>query len=470
MAKQDPEGFAALFARSEMPKARARRYAIGDEVEGLVGHVSSDAVFVDLDAKQQGWFDRIELGEVAVGDRVKGRVIAIEDAGVKLAKGFGKDAGRAELQLAFEQGVPVEGKVLAINKGGAEVEVAGARGFCPLSQLDRRYVEDPASYVGRSYSFLVTELKDRDVVLSRRQLLEREARQAREALYGKLQVGVTMSGRVTQIREFGAFVDLGGVEGLVPMRELSHDRVESARDVLAVGDVVSAKITKVEPDGDRLKISLSLKALAADPWEGIEAVAPIGQVLAGQVTRITEFGAFVRLGPGVEGLLHVSELGARMTHASEGAEVGQQVLVVARSIDPAKRRISLALAPPGAQVGAAGGARGPVYGAVVRATVEKHENFGVFAQIEGTRGRAGRALIPTSELGIARGADARKELPIGTVVSAKVVDATEGRTRLSIRAAHDDAERAVFDSYRQEQAPKGSMGTLGDLLRAKLSK
>lgn len=472
MSKRETESFADLFAKSEMPSGRARRYSIGDEVEGTVAHVSSDAVFLDLDAKQQGYFERMELGDVAieVGAKMVGRVVAIDGTGVKLAKGFGKDAGRAELQLAWEQGVPVAGKVLAVNKGGAEVEVAGARGFCPFSQLDKRYVEDPSTFVGRSLSFLVSEIKDRDVVLSRRKLLEREEREAREALLGKLQVGASMRGRVTQIRDFGAFVDLGGVEGLVPVRDLSHDRVQRAEDVVKVGDVVEAKITKLEADGDKLRISLSIKALAADPWDGIEAVAPIGKVLAGQVTRITDFGAFVRLGPGVEGLLHVSEIGARMAHASEGVEVGQQLLVVARAIDPGKRRISLTLAPVGATVGEAGAGGGPVPGAVVRASVEKHESFGVFVQIEGTRGRAGRGLIPMAELGLTRGVDIRKELPVGTVVTAKVVDATEGRVRMSIRAAADDAERAVFDSYRQEQSKKGSMGTLGDLLRDKLKK
>ncbi len=471
MTKSGNESFADLFAKSDMPRGRARTYAIGEEVDAIVAHVSNDAVFVDLDAKQQGYFERMELGrEVAVGERIVGRVIGTDDTGVKLAKGFGKDAGRAELQLAWEQGVPVEGKILAVNKGGAEVEVGGARGFCPFSQLDKRYVEDPSAFVGKTLSFLVSEIKERDVVLSRRKLLEREERQAREALLGKLQVGATMRGRVTQIRDFGAFVDLGGVEGLVPMRELSHDRVQRAEDVLKVGDVVEAKITKLEPDGDKLRISLSIKALATDPWDGIEAVAPIGQVLAGQVTRITEFGAFVRLGPGVEGLLHVSEIGARMTHASEGVEVGQQLLVVAKAIDKAKRRISLTLAPHGASPGEAGASGGAVYGAIVQATIEKHEHFGLFAQIEGTRGRGGRGLIPTAELGLRSGADARKELPVGAVVTAKVVDATDGRVRLSIRAAREDAERAVFDSYRQEQSSKGSMGTLGDLLRDKLKK
>src|SRR5690606_20909543 len=148
--------------------------------------------------------------------------------------------------------LPVEGKITGLNKGGAEVEVAGARGFCPMSQLDNRYVEDPAAFVGQTLSFLVTKLDERDVVLSRRRLLEREARAAREKVLGTLQQGAEMRGRVTQVREFGAFVDLGGIEGLIPMRELSHDRVQRAEDVVSIGDVVDVLVTKVETDGEKV--------------------------------------------------------------------------------------------------------------------------------------------------------------------------------------------------------------------------
>lgn len=477
MTKGNPESFAEMFAR-ETGGARARRYSIGDEVEGIVAHVSADAVLVDLDAKQQGFFDRTDLtapdGElrVRVGEKVRGRVVAIDrgTSEVKLATALGKDAGRAELMLAYEQRVPIEGRVVAINKGGAEVEIAGVRGFCPKSQLDARFVEDLNAFVGQVLRFEVVELKDRDVVLSRRRVLEREASEARAKIENQLQEGAVLRGRVTQIRDFGAFVDLGGVEGLVPVRELSHDRVQRAEDVLAVGDVVEVKLMKLEREGEKLKITLSLKALAGDPWEGIETIASKGRVVAGQVTRLAEFGAFVRIAAGVEGLLHVSELGARVTHPSEALEVGQPILAVVKDVDRSRRRIGLALCDEGAREGDQVQAMRAVLGAIVTATVEKHERFGVFVQITGTQGRAGRGLVPSAELGLRAGADVRKELPIGSEVRAKVVDATEGRLRLSVRAALDDAERAEFDSYRDKQAPKGGMGTLGDLLREKLGK
>lgn len=472
------ESFADLFAKESMPGGRARKLRVGDEVEGVIAHIGDDEIFVDLDAKQQGWFDRADLSgpdgtlAVQVGDTVSGRVVQIEPSTghVRLASSLGRDAGREQLELALRDGIPIEGKITGTNKGGVEVEVGGMRGFCPMSQLDLRRVEDPDALVGQVHTFLVVELKDRDVVLSRRQLLEREAAEARQKILAQLQEGATMQGRVSQIRDFGAFVDLGGIEGLIPVRELSHDRVQRPQDVVKVGDVVDVKVLKIEPDGDRVKISLSLKELQADPWDGIDAIAPVGKVVAGRVTRVTDFGAFVRLAAGVEGLLHVSELGIRVEHPSEVIEVGEQRLVVVRGVDRGRKRISLALAGEGATEGETAQNLRPVMGAVVTATVEKHERFGVFVQVAGTQGRAGRGLVPTAELGLPRGADVRKELPAGAEITAKVIDPTEGRLRLSIRAAVEDAERAVFDNYRQEQARKGGMGTLGDLLRDKLEK
>ncbi|MFK7987132.1 MAG: S1 RNA-binding domain-containing protein [Sandaracinaceae bacterium] len=474
----DGPSFADLFAQESMPAGRAKRVSVGDEVKAVVAHITTDAVFVDLDAKQQGFFDRFDLtgpdGELQakVGDTISGWVVHIDPTShqVKLGSRLGKDAGRDQLQTAFEGGLPVEGEVTGLNKGGAEVTIAGLRGFCPMSQLDARYVEDPGAFVGRTLSFVITKLDERDVVLSRRKLLEREASEARTKVLSKLQVGAELSGQVTQTRDFGAFVDLGGVEGLIPMRELSHDRVQRADDIVSVGDVVHVKVTKIEPDSDkdRVRITLSLKALAADPWEGVETIAPVGRVVAGQVTRIAEFGAFVRLGTGIEGLLHVSELSVK--HPSEALEVGQQLMLAVRGIDQTRRRISLALAADGAALGEAVKDLRPVVGALVDAVVEKHERFGVFVQIDGTKGRVGRGLIPHAESGFPRGADMRKEMPEGSNVRAKVIDATEGRVRLSIKAAKDDAERAVYDNFKQAQAAQGGMGTLGDLLSKALDK
>jgi small subunit ribosomal protein S1 len=479
------ESFADLFNRGEVVVAKSRTLRNGDEVEGLVAHISSDAVFLDLDDKQQAFFERIELeqtdpitGEkrlpVKVGERFKGFVVSSEGGQVKLTRRLGKgEISTEHLQLAFESGVAVEGKVTGVNKGGVDVDIAGIRAFCPISQLDDHRIDDAAGYVGRTLPFVVTRLENRNVVVSRRTLLEREAKDARDRAIAGLAIGATIKGRVTQIRDFGAFVDVGGVEGLVPLRELSHDRLR-AEDVVQLGDVIEVQIKGIEKKTDakgreKLEITLSLKALAGDPWDSIEQIAPVGRVVAGQVTRMAEFGAFVRLGSGIDGLLHVSELGARVKRPEEALSIGQSLLVKVQSVDPAKKRVSLALAGEGLTAGAVDPGTRIVIGSVVKALVEKVESYGVVVQIQGTKGRSGRATVPNAETNTRPGSDLRKEFPVGKEITAKVLEASDNRVRLSIKAALDDAERADFDNFRAVQGGAG-MGTLGDLLKAKLAK
>ncbi len=469
------ESFKDMFTRGDIVVAKQRRVSVGEEVEGVVGHVGKDSVLVDLDDKQQAYFELPDLSDaggkplVKAGDRVRGFVVSTEGS-IRLAKRFGKgEANVDHLKIALDQGTPVEGKITAVNKGGVDVDLGGVRAFCPASQLDDRFVQDTTQFVGRSLSFLVTKVEARNVVVSRRALLEREAKQSREQTLASLEVGQIKRGRVTQLRDFGAFVDVGGVEGLVPLRELSHERVK-AEDIVSIGDAVEVQIKGIEKKGDKTEITLSLKALAADPWQAIEAVAPVGRVVAGQVTRLAEFGAFVRIATGVEGLLHVSELGARVKHPEDVLSIGQSILARVLSVDPVKRRIGLALAAEGAQVGSED--RGPsiVVGRIVTAKVEKVENFGVVVQLEGSAGRAGRGVIPNAETGTKPGADLRREFPTGASVTAKITDAGDGGRRgprLSIKAALDDAERADFDTYKASTRDQARMGSLGDLLKKK---
>ncbi len=473
------DSFKDLFARGEIVITKQKRVSVGDEVEGIVGHVGQDAVLIDLDDKQQAYFERPELSDangkvlVAVGDRIKGYAVDT-DGTIKLVKRFGKGAASVDhLVVAQQAGTPVEGKVSGVNKGGVEIELAGVRAFCPASQLDSHFVDDTSRFVGQTLAFLVTKVDGTNVVVSRRALLAREASASRAATLASLVVGDVKKGRVTQLREFGVFVDVGGIEGLVPLRELSHERVRG-EDVVALGDVVEVQIKAIDhkrdAKGDKTEITFSLKSLAADPWSGIEALAPVGRVIAGQVSRLADFGAFVRLAAGVEGLLHVSELGARVNRPQDALTIGQPLLVRVVAVDPVKKRVGLALASEGATAG--GDDRGTrlVVGAIVEGTVEKVENFGVVVQIAGSKGRGGRATIPNAETGTRPGADLRREFAIGSTITAKVIEAGERRVRLSIRQAEDDAERGDFDTYRAEALTQGKMGTFGDLLKAKLGK
>jgi small subunit ribosomal protein S1 len=484
-SEQNPsDSFKDLFearAKSDVPRAHTVR--VGDTVTGIVSHVGPSSVFVELDGKQQGYFDLVDVADaagvstLALGSEVKAVVVAVErESGqIKLARRFGKEAGVDHLRIAKEQAVPVEGKVVGVNKGGVAVEIGGVRCFCPVSQLDNKFVQDASIYLNQTLDFLVTEIRDKDVVLSRRALVEKASREAQVGLIAKLTVGSRHHGRVSQLREFGAFVEIApGVEGLIPMRELSHDRAARAEDVVALNDAVEVEILEsgIEPSkkgkgGDRIRLTLSLKRLASDPWDAVDALVPVGRVLAGVVVRTADFGAFVKLASGIDGLLPTSEVSSKARNAGDVLTVGQPVLVVARSVDKAKKRISLVLAEDGVAPGAAVEQRTIPVGAIVNAKVEKIETFGVFVQIEGTKGRSGRGLIPISELGAAHGVDLRKSYPEGTALVAKVIEGGD-RMRLSVKRAHDDAERADFDSFKAANKSGAGMGTFGDLLKKKL--
>jgi small subunit ribosomal protein S1 len=357
------EDFASLFAASEQtaPRGKRARRAVGDRVRGVVVSVGQEVTVVELEGGGEGTLETIELRDdagaltVKAGDTLEARVVGLGDkAGfVWLRRGpsRGGDA-RAGLAEAAASGLPVDGLVTGVNKGGLEVTVGGVRAFCPLSQLDLRPVADPAAFVGQKLQFRITRFEDDrrgpNVVLSRRALLE-EDMQARAAVTReRLTVGAVLSGTVTALKDFGAFVDVGGIEGLLPASELSYARGTRPEDVLAVGQPVTVQVTRVETRDDPkrpLQVSFSLKALERDPWQDAIERLTVGAVVKGRVTRAEAFGAFVEIAPGVEGLVHVSELGAGkpVRHAREIVKPGDAVDVTVLAIEPEKRRLSLGL-------------------------------------------------------------------------------------------------------------------------------
>ena len=488
MTDKPSASFASLFeAESEGARTKkARRVAVGDRVRAEVVQLGKDSIFLELldrgsGPREQAYISSEELRgadgncQVKVGDALEAVVVHVDAASreIRLGRSMGRASGLESLQQAQLAGVPVEGKVVGVNKGGLEVDLGGVQGFCPISQADRGYVADASALVGSVFSFMVTEVTDdgRRVVVSRRAALEEESRTRREQALAQLSVGSVLRGRVTAVRDFGAFVEVEGIEGLLPASELSYDRGVKVDAVLNPGEEIEVQVLELDRDArDKRgrpspKLTLSLKALAGDPWERIDSVAQVGKVCAGNVVRVVDFGAFVRLSPGVEGLLHVSELGGKVTDASTALSVGDSLTVVVRSVDAAARKLSLTLAPEGAQVGTRPVGPDIIIGGLVRATVDRIEPYGVFVQLLGTRGRAGRGLIPSAELGAQRGADLRKLFPLGSEVTAKVLETGEGRLKLSIRAAREDEERALFDGFREKAQASQKLGTLGDLLK-----
>ena len=284
------EDFAAMFAASERETGHARRprFAIGDRVRGKIVSIGQEVTVLELAGGGEGTLETLELrdedGQLTVkeGDTLEARVIAHgEKQGfVTLRRGPGQ-GGRTNLAEAVATGLPVEGVITGVNKGGLEVDVGGVRAFCPLSQLELRPVDDPADYVGRRLSFRVTrheeDRRGTNVVLSRRALLEEEARGRAAETRGKVVVGAVLPGVVTALKDFGAFVDVGGIEGLLPASEIGFDRGMRPADVLTVGQPVTVQVMRVEKRDDPKRpeqVSFSLKALERDPWQDAAAQLP----------------------------------------------------------------------------------------------------------------------------------------------------------------------------------------------------
>ena len=461
----DSEDFATLFARHEAGPALER----GQVVKGRIIQITGEHVFVDVGGKGEAWIDRAELVDdqgrlrVAVGDTIEATVIATGDE-TRLSHKLRQGAqAREALAVAAQSGLPVEGRVAAVIKGGYEVTVAGVRAFCPQSQMDLRRTEAPEEHVGRVLEFRVTKYAEngRNVVLSRRALLEEKAAEAAEETRKKLVPDAVLPGVVTALAEFGAFVDLGGVQGLVPMSELSHARVVRAADRLRVGEPVTVKVLRIDPE--RGKVTLSLKALEGDPWAAVPGRLRERQVVRGRALRATDFGVFVELLPGVDGLLHVSEIPRhRQAAMREAVAASAEIAVMIIGIDSGKRRIALALAPEGVAVGEQLESSVTV-GAVLTGTVERIEPFGLFVRL----GPGQTGLVPNAELGTIRGADPRKAFPPGTEMKVLVLAIEEDgrRIRLSREKAIAHDEQAETQAYLKDARKSSGFGmTLGEKL------
>jgi small subunit ribosomal protein S1 len=463
----DPEDFATMFAR----EAARPVLEIGQVVKGRVIQISAESVFVDVGGKGEAWIERAELTDdegrlrVAIGDQVEATVVSTGDE-IRLSHKLRQGAqARQALAVAAQTGLPVEGKVAAVIKGGYEVTVGGLRGFCPFSQMDVRRVEATEEYVGRVLEFRVTTFSEngRNLVLSRRRLLEERAAEMAEETRKKILPGAVLTGTVASLADFGAFIDLGGVQGLVPLSELSHSRVSRPADLVRVGDTVSVKVLRI--DQEKGRISLSLKALEGDPWTAVAGRLRERQVVHGRAVRSTEFGVFVELLPGVDGLLHITEIPrSRQGALREAATAGAEITVLIVAIDTEKRRVALALAPEGAALGQQMDSSVEV-GAVLMGTVERHESFGIFVRL----GPGQTGLVPTGELSMSRGADPRKTFPAGSELKVMVLAIEEGgrRIRLSHAQALAREEQAETQAYMR-QSPKRGDGfglTLGEAVK-----
>lgn len=371
------------------------------------------------------------------------------------------------LEDAAANGIPVEGRVVAQNKGGFDVEVLGTRAFCPVSQIDIGFTEDPSKHLNQTYTFRVSRVDEggRNIVVSRREHLEAERALKAEETLANIKVGDTVEGRVARLMDFGAFIDIGGIDGFVHISELSWVRFDHPREFLNEGDLVSARVLEITPSKrpGEMRIALSMKELEEDPFIKALREVQVGDTLNGTVTRLADFGAFIDIGGGVEGLCHISELdpGRRVRHPSEVVQAGDTVQVMVLSIDPKKRQLGLSMKRLMDDPWSKAALEMPP-GSTVQGSVENVQSFGIFVELSNGM----TALLPLSQLAPGEDRSAMSTFAPGKPVEARVLDIDAERQRITL-TRRDDVEpnndAAVRASLKQQD--KGSFGTMGDLFK-----
>jgi len=471
--EEKEQSFAALL-EAYSPGADAD-IGVGDKIRGKIVSIGKESVFVDTGTKIDGVVDKAELLDenreltLTEGDMVELYIVALSDEEIKLSKALSGIGGLSMLTEAYEKAAPVEGKITETCKGGVRVEVLQRQAFCPVSQIDINFVEDPSDYVGQTVNFLITtfEANGRNIVLSRRRLLAREQEAARKEFYQTLSVDTTMDGTVTRIMPYGAFVQLSyGVEGMVHVSEMSWSKAAKPEALVNVADTVRVKIIGIEPDKrpGLLKISLSMKQLTEDPWISAGEQFHEGDKIQGTVTRCANFGAFVEVAPGIEGLVHISEMSykKRVLKPEDIVTAGQTVSILIKEVDLNKRRMSLSIrdAEGDPWIGIAEKYK---IGQTVKGILEKKENFGYFVNLEpGITG-----LLPKSNLGKADKPAELEKLKDGDSIPVMIEAINPGDRRVTLTPAETAGEQN-WQSF--SDASTSSLGALGEKLQLALDK
>ena len=429
------DDFAALLDET----LQGRDLGEGQVVHGRVVGIEKDIIIIDVGLKTEGRIPAREfgIGEGAVipkvGDNVEVYLERVENALGEAV--ISRDKARREeawtrLEVVFAEGVPVNGAIVGRVKGGFTVDLGGASAFLPGSQVDIRPVRDVGPLMGKEQPFQILKM-DRprgNIVVSRRAILEEARAEQRTELVGQLQEGEVRDGVVKNITDYGAFVDLGGIDGLLHVTDMSWKRVSHPSQVLAVGDTVKVQIVKINPDTQR--ISLGMKQLQSDPWDGVEAKYPPGAKYTGRITNITDYGAFVELEAGVEGLVHVSEMSwtKKNVHPGKIVSTSQEVDVVVLDVDASKRRISLGLKQAQDNPWDAFVAANPI-GSTVEGEVKNATEFGLFIGLDNDID--GMVHLSDRDWSVS-GEEAIQRYRKGEMVKAKVLDVDVEKERVSL--------------------------------------
>ncbi|MBF0228888.1 MAG: S1 RNA-binding domain-containing protein, partial [Desulfamplus sp.] len=388
----------------------------------------------------------------------------------------------AMLEDASLNHTPVEGKVSGIIKGGFSVDIMGKRAFCPVSQIDVKYVEKQEDYLGKTLSFLITRFAEggKNIVVSRRDLMNRDIQESRENYLSTISEGDIVNGKVTKIMPYGAFVELApGVEGMVHISELSWSRVEKTNEALVQDELVNVKILKIEKkegqnkynrenkeNSSAPKISLSIRQTTQNPWDRAEETFSTGQQLTGKVVRLAPFGAFIEIAPGVDGLVHLSEMShtKRVLKADDVLRQGEMVQVVVKEVDLKNKRISLSIKDTHGDPWSGAELKYPA-GKVVEGKVEKREKFGLFINLEA--GITG--LLPNSVIAKSSEPSNYDKLKPGDMVNVMVSEINEEGRRVSL-APPDAKESNDWKQFAENENKSQSIGSMGALLMEAMNK
>jgi small subunit ribosomal protein S1 len=453
---QSREAAEATFAEAFEASLNFKTPEEGELLRGQIVSISGEDAFVSYGGPSEAVMAAAELDGLDVGDTVEGTVVRTSPE-IRISRKMLKGkASLAQLRAMYENRVPVEGKVSGRNKGGFDVSVAGLRAFCPLSQIALGKIENPDAFVGQTYEFRVTELSDdgRRIVVSRAALMKEQSAARAEETRKAIAPGAELTGTVKTITPFGAFVDLGGIDGLLHVSEMSRRRVTDPKEVVQVGQEVRVKVIKIENDGKR--ISLSMKDQEPDPWSDVADRYPVGAQFSGKIVRSTDFGLFVEVEPGIDGLVHFSQLPFGMKQGDPAIAIGTAVSGWVREVDPSKKRLSLSLREVATTDPWEGVNQRYSIGKVVEGTVDHGGAPGIFIQLE--PGLTG--LVPNSEITVAPGGDPSKAFEPGTKLAVRVmsVDAQRKRISLSHEAAKAAADREEYQKFEAERAESANEG------------
>jgi small subunit ribosomal protein S1 len=448
---------------------------VGDKITGKIIAIGKETVFIDTGTKIDGAAEKQELMDedqvfpYELGDSLELYVVSMSEDEIRLSRALSGIGGFHLLKDAFDGAVPVEGKVTAQCKGGFHVEILKRRAFCPISQIDVKFVEDGEPYIGNTYSFVITRLEEnaRNIVVSRRTLLAEALEKERQAFYETMTPGNIYEGTVTKLMPYGAFVELvPGVEGMVHISEVQWSRVENLEDVLAVNQTIKVRLLGIK-EGNKpgiKKIELSIKQIEGDPWESVLDKYKTGDIVQGTVVRCMKFGAFVELESGIEGLVHISEMSytQRIHRPEDVVRVGETATVLVKEIDPGRRRIALSIrdieGDPWAHVH-----ENFRIGQKVSGTLEKRETFGCFINLKpGITG-----LLPNSKISAAGSGAGIDRLKEGQALTVIIESINPAERKISLSPGDGEAEEN-WQKFSDDDS--SALGDLGEKLKQALKR